>query len=240
MGPHAGCSAGQATLCHLRYFFLPFWPCGVLLPWWLAFSPHNTLFVPGVNLDTEMFYFYRRDRKGELVFDRDVKDAADFQGYTMREVRGSFLHVWVVCQCVLRAGDRVRDERHGAGHPEELDRIARPPLRRRYSAVRFAQLLHRVAPGPRIAGRRARRRGTSRDSQYGTSTARTRTTQCHDTRHTTLTTHYCSWLPTDNRLFFRLLIEHVSEPLTLRQRRERETVVLGCIDDELDDTNVDA
>jgi hypothetical protein len=36
------------------------------------------------------------------------------------------------------------------------------------------------------------------------------------------------------------LIEHVSESLTLRQRRERETVVLGCIDDELDDTNVDA
>jgi hypothetical protein len=36
------------------------------------------------------------------------------------------------------------------------------------------------------------------------------------------------------------LIEHVSEPLTLRQRRERETVVLGCIDDERDDTYVDA
>ncbi len=126
------------------------------------FTPQHTVHA-GVNLDTEMFYFYRRDRKGELVFDRDVKDTADFQGYTMREVRGSFLvnHVRVVCQCVLRAGDRVRDERHGAGHPEELDRIARPPLRRRYSAVRFAQLLHRVAPGPRIAGRRARRRGTS-------------------------------------------------------------------------------
>ncbi len=64
-------------------------------------------------------------------------------------------------------------------------------------------------------------------------------------RHTTPDAHYSLLLvavcqPTDNRLFFRLLIEHVSEPLTLRQRRERETVVLGRIDDELDDTNVDA
>jgi hypothetical protein len=35
-----------------------------------------------------MFYFYRRNRKGELVFDRDAaKDSAkDFQGYTIRDV----------------------------------------------------------------------------------------------------------------------------------------------------------
>ena len=44
-----------------------------------------------------------------------------------------------------------------------------------------------------------------------------------------------SLLPADNRLFFRLLIEHVSEPLVRRQRRERETVVLGRIDDEQDE-----
>ncbi|ELR22939.1 phospholipid:sterol acyl transferase [Acanthamoeba castellanii str. Neff] len=153
--------------------------------------PVKRLFaIYGVNLDTEMFYFYRRDRKGELVFDRDVKDTADFQGYTMRE--GIGYETKDTVQGTLRSSTGLHGHRSGDGTV--------PYVSLNYCTEWRQDLELRIE-------------------------------ELEGVEHREIL---------NNRLFFRLLIEHVSEPLTLRQRRERETVVLGCIDDERDDTDVDA
>jgi hypothetical protein len=206
-----------------------------------------------------MFYFYRRDRKGELVFDRDVKDTADFQGYTMREVRGSFLVVCEPCvgvgvrliwcarvracvncvACVQGIGYETKDTVQGTlrsstglhGHRSGDGTV--PYVSLNYCTEWRQDLELRIEELEGVEHREILSTGSTKHAHAQP--------QClHTTRHATLTIITDCGCATDNRLFFRLLIEHVSEPLTLRQRRERETVVLGCIDDERDDTYVDA